>query len=54
MADTTNAQKYKGYDLDRNSSHRRRKNQPWFWKVLGISLLLTIIILAGVVFGVLQ
>ena len=25
MADTTNAQKYKGYDLDRNSSHRRRK-----------------------------
>ena len=54
MADTTNAQKYKGYDLDRNSSHRRRKNQPWFWKVLGISLLLTIIILAGVVFGVLH
>ena len=54
MADTTNAQKYKGYDLDRNSSHRRRKNQPWFWKVLGISLLLTIIILAGVVFGMLH
>ena len=54
MADTTNAQKYKGYDLDRNSSHRRRRNQPWFWKVLGISLLLTIIILAGVVFGVLH
>ena len=54
MADTTNAQKYKGYDLDRNSSHRRRKNQPWFWKVLGISLLLTIIILAGVVFGLLH
>lgn len=54
MADTTNAQKYKGYDLDSNSSHRRRKNQPWFWKVLGISLLLTIIILAGVVFGVLH
>ena len=26
MADTTNAQKYKGYDLDRNSSHRRRIN----------------------------
>ena len=25
MADTTNAQKYKGYDLDSNSSHRRRK-----------------------------
>ena len=43
MADTTNAQKYKGYDLDSNSSHRRRRNQPWFWKVLGISLLLTII-----------
>lgn len=54
MADTTNAQKYKGYDLDSNSSHRRRRNQPWFWKVLGISLLLTIIILAGVVFGVLH
>ena len=25
MADTTNAQKYKGYDLDSNSSHRRKK-----------------------------
>lgn len=51
MSDTTNTRKYKGYELDQTTSHRRNQNRPWFWKVLGISLLLTVLILAGVVFG---
>ena len=54
MSDTTNTRKYKGYELDQTTSHRRNQNRPWFWKVLGISLLLTVLILAGVVFGVLH
>lgn len=49
MSDTTNTRKYKGYELDQTTSHRRNQNRPWFWKVLGISLLLTVLILAGVV-----
>lgn len=54
MSDTTNTRKYKGYELDQTTSHRRNQNRPWFWKVLGISLLLTVLILAGVVFGLLH
>ena len=54
MADTTNAKRYQGYELEKTSSHRRNRNKPWFWKVLGISLLLTILIIAGVIFGVLH
>ena len=55
MSDTTNTRKYKGYEFrSERTSHRRNQNRPWFWKVLGISLLLTVLILAGVVFGLLH
>ena len=54
MSDTTNGKRYKGYELEQNSSYRRNQDRPWFWKVLGISLLLTVIILAGAVFGLLH
>ena len=53
MSDTTNTKKYKGYELDKTSSHRRNQNRPWFWKVLGISLLLTAFIITAIIFGLL-
>lgn len=54
MSDTTNGKRYKGYELESNSKHRRDQNKPWFWKVLGISLLLTVLIIAAVIFGLLH
>lgn len=54
MSDTTNTKKYKGYELDKTSSHRRNQNRPWFWKVLGISLLLTAFIITAIIFGLLH
>lgn len=54
MSDTTNGKRYRGYELDQDSKHRRNQNKPWFWKVLGISLLLTALIIAAVIFGLLH
>ena len=43
--------RYQGYDLDKTIIKRSRR--PWFWKVLGISLLVTallLLIVCGAVF----
>lgn len=42
--------RYQGYDLDKTL--QKRSKRPWFWKILGISLLVTAVILL-VVCGVL-
>ena len=40
---------YQGYDVNRAVAQNRYRKKPWFWKVLGISLILTVLILAIVV-----
>lgn len=39
--------RYQGYDIDKTTKKRKSRKKPWFWKVLGISLLLTVLILAS-------
>lgn len=39
--------RYQGYDVEKISSRTHKANRPWFWKVLGISLLLSIIIISA-------
>ncbi len=46
--------KYQGYDVDRNVMVRKRRRKPWFWKILGISLVITAIILVAVSIGLLH
>lgn len=42
---TRKKKRYQGYDVDKITSRRHMKNRPWFWKILGISLLLSVIII---------
>ncbi|MBR5046974.1 MAG: hypothetical protein IKX76_01935, partial [Eubacterium sp.] len=37
--------RYQGYDVDKVMIQNSRQKGPWFWKVLGISLLLTALII---------
>lgn len=46
MADNKNQKRYRGYRLDGEAFASEPGRQPWFWKTLGISLLLTVLILA--------
>lgn len=46
--------RYQGYDLDAALQSRSGKKKPWFWKILGISLLITaflILVVCGYIFG---
>ncbi len=54
MSENTTKRRYKGYDLDARDEYQKRKNQPWFWKILGISLLLTVVIIAIIIFCLLH
>lgn len=38
--------RYQGYDLDKTL--QKRSKRPWFWKILGISLLLTAVVILAV------
>ena len=40
--------RYQGYDLEKTTKSRSGRKRPWFWKVLGISLCLTALIILGV------
>lgn len=45
--------RYQGYDLEKAVGKRSGRRRPWFWKILGISLLLTavlILIVCGYIF----
>lgn len=37
--------RYQGYDVDKMRNKRAGRHKPWFWKVLGISLILTILLI---------
>lgn len=37
--------RYQGYDLEKTQKSRSGRKKPWFWKVLGISLCLTALII---------
>lgn len=37
--------RYQGYDLDKTKKSRSGRKKPWFWKILGISLCLTALII---------
>ena len=39
--------RYQGYDISQTAKKRNNKEKGWFWKVLGVSLLLTILIAAA-------
>lgn len=54
MSEHTTNRRYKGYEVEEKPSRRSNRNRPWFWKVLGISLLITALIIAAVVFGLLH
>ncbi|MCD8019687.1 MAG: hypothetical protein LUF92_08965 [Clostridiales bacterium] len=41
-----NGKRYKGYDLDKMTGQNARP-KPWFWKILGISLVISAAIVAG-------
>lgn len=38
--------RYQGYDVKKAAASNANRKKPWFWKVLGISLVLTAIILS--------
>lgn len=38
--------RYQGYDVDKVASQGKKRNKPWFWKVLAISLVLTAVIIS--------
>lgn len=40
--------RYQGYDLEKTTKSSSGRKRPWFWKVLGISLCLTALIILGV------
>ena len=42
------SKRYQGYDVNKAVVQNSRRRQPWFWKVLGLSLIFTAIIIAGV------
>lgn len=42
----TEKKQYRGYDVNRAVAQSRNKKKPWFWKVLGLSLLITFLVLA--------
>ena len=47
-ANAKKVKRYQGYDLEKTKKSRSGRKKPWFWKVLGISLCLTgLIILIG-------
>ena len=46
--------KYQGYQVAGRKSGYRYYRKPWFWKVLGISLLITTLIIAGFCFQILH
>ncbi len=37
--------RYQGYDVKKTVSKQRRRKQPWFWKILGLSLVITMVII---------
>ncbi len=37
--------RYQGYDVKKTVSKQKSRKKPWFWKVLGISLLITLVII---------
>ena len=39
--------RYQDYDVDKIKNRKHSGRRPWFWKVLGISLLLSMVIVAG-------
>ena len=43
--------RYQGYDVNKVMVQNSRQKKPWFWKVLGISLLLTLLII-GITAGI--
>lgn len=47
MSETASNKRYKGYDLEKKAA-RYNKNRPWFWKILGISLIITAVIIVAV------
>ncbi len=47
-ANAKKVKRYQGYDLEKTKKSRSGRKKPWFWKMLGISLCLTgLIILIG-------
>lgn len=44
---TKKGKRYQGYDVEKTVNKRSGRKKPWFWKVLGISLILTAVIVAG-------
>lgn len=47
-------QRYEGYHVDRKTVKKRQRRKPWFWKILGISLLITAVVLVGMSFFLLH
>ena len=47
-------QRYTGYNVDKKKTARMERRKPWFWKILGISLVITMVILAGACFTLLH
>ena len=43
--------RYQGYDMNKVMAQNSRQKRPWFWKVLGISLIITALII-GIATGV--
>ena len=43
-------EQYTGYVLDQDAVMEGEAKKPWFWKILGISLLLTLAVVAGACF----
>lgn len=39
--------RYQGYDVEKITGKTHKANKPWFWKVLGISLFLSLAIIVG-------
>jgi len=39
--------RYQGYDVEKITNRRHKANRPWFWKVLGVSLILSLMIVTA-------
>ena len=43
----TKKKRYQGYDVEKITNKKYNQNRPWFWKVLAISLILSLFIIGG-------
>ena len=39
--------RYQGYDVEKITNRGHKANRPWFWKVLGVSLILSLMIVTA-------